>query len=88
MKRMITALALGAAVLGLATCGGDDNGKELTLNDYFSTIQEIEKEADERAKSIASDSGGTSENDTADGESMSGGSFWEAYRDIVRETVA
>jgi hypothetical protein len=91
---MIMALALGASMLGIAACGGDDNGgggdsgvrEELTLADYFSTYQAINKAAEEQFDSIAPDIGGSDA--TLDERKLALVAFLEEIRDIAREFVA
>lgn len=90
---MIMALALGAAMLGIAACGGDDNGggdsgarKQFTLVDYFSTYEDINKAAEEQFDSIAPDIGGSDA--TLDERKSALVAFLEEIRDIAREIIA
>ena len=93
MKRMITALALGAAMLGIAACGGDDNGggdsgvrEALTLVDYFSAYEDLSQTAERQFDSVAPD---IADSDPTLEESKPAlVAFLEELRDITREFLA
>jgi hypothetical protein len=91
---MIMALTLGAAMLGIAACGGDDNDRsgdsgareELNLVDYFSAVADISKTTEEKFDTVAPDFGGGDA--TLDERKSVLVAFLEEIRDIAREFVA
>lgn len=91
---MILALALGAVILGITACGGDDNDKrggdsgvreEFTLVDYFSAYEDINKVAEEQFDTIAPDIAGTDM--TLDERKSALATFLEEIRDIARDLL-
>ena len=89
---MIMAMALGAALLAVGACGGDDGGadggapEEFTLVDYFSAYEDVSQSAEEQFDAIAPDIGGS--NATLDDSKSALVAFLEEVREIASEIVA
>lgn len=91
MKRMIMALALGAAIFGIASCGGDDGNDssgsgQLTLAEYFAAYQDLTQGAEEQFDSIAPDIDGAGA--SLDEQKSSLVTFLEDLRDIAHDLLA
>lgn len=87
MKRMITALTLGTALVAVAACSGGGGRDELTLVAYFSALEDIKPTVPERADPIAPpDIGGSDA--TLDERKSALVSSLEETRAVVHEFLA